>query len=138
MARKHHLLFGALFVALVIGMPACKHSISQKASSELYTLDTRMYYIEPDFLSADELDTNELFPSPKDIRPIKQRLEEDADIMFPEGAMVTNMGLSMGGILLRNTERNHKKLVCYLDRVCSGQWCLYTDLPKWRKAHKAF
>ncbi len=135
MARKYHLLFGALFVAVVIGMPACKHSISHEVPSELYT---NMYYIEPDFLPEDEPDTNEPFPAPKDIRPIEQRLEEDADIMFPKGTMVTNMGLSMGGILLRNTERNHKKLVRYLDRIFPGRWCLYTDLPNWRKAHKSF
>ena len=110
-------------MALVVGTLMWRQYSAENSSSELHT---RLYRIQPAFIT-EEADTGKIFPAPKDQRPLQQKLEEDAGITFPEGAMVSNMGLSFSGLMLRNTEKNHAKLVRYLDLSFPGKWNMHEN-----------
>lgn len=122
MRVNHVTLIGLSVFALICGWQAWTHHKAGSSASEIYT---EMYYVQPAFLTSEE-DTDELFPPvPKDQRPLKLRLEEDAGILFPEESWVSNSRLSFSGLLLRNTAANHEKLVRYLDLTYPGKWRSY-------------
>ena len=64
--------------------------------------------------------------------PLKERLKK-AGLTFPEGASVTNRGLPYPGMLMRNTELNHRKLEELMDELLEGKWAL-TDKTGANKA----
>lgn len=123
MKKWNYIYLGILSVLLSGSYLFWSH---RSAESDALAVYVQMYHLQPTFIDIEQ-GTGVAFPVPKDQRPLKQLLEEDAEITFPEGTWVTNSGLPISGVMLRNTKQNHQKLVRYLDRTFPGKWSLYQN-----------
>lgn len=121
MKKSNYIYIGILSVLLSGSYLFWKHRTVEQEALAVYV---QLYHVQPAFIDT-EKDTGVEFPVPKEQRPLKQQLEEDAGITFPEGTWVTSSRLPISGVMLRNTKQNHEKLVRYLDQSFPGNWSLY-------------